>query len=204
MSTSSSRCRMRCCRWSIGTVAVCTPGSSRPARRRSARSPPIRDISARRSASSASSTPGDRPCVRHPHVHCVVPAGGLSPDHQRWIRPEVRRLLPAGEGPQSRLSREVCRGAPARLHRRSELDLAGATEDLRDPTQWHAFVDALFQTDWVVYAKPAFGGASGRAPLPRALHASRRHQQSSIARLRRRPRHLPVEGLRARQSARAR
>ena len=41
-----------------------------------------------------------------------------------------------------------------------ELDLAGATEHLRDPAQWHAFVDALFETDWVVYAKPAFGGAS--------------------------------------------
>ena len=34
------------------------------------------------------------------------------------------------------------------------------TERLRDPAQWHTFVDALFQTDWVVYAKPAFGGAS--------------------------------------------
>ena len=41
-----------------------------------------------------------------------------------------------------------------------ELDLAGGTEHLRDPAQWHAFVDALFETDWVVYAKPAFGGAS--------------------------------------------
>ena len=40
-----------------------------------------------------------------------------------------------------------------------ELDLAGATARLRDPAQWHAFVDALFETDWVVYAKPAFGGA---------------------------------------------
>ena len=36
---------------------------------------------------------------------------------------------------------------------------AGATADLRDPARWHAFIDALFQTDWVVYAKPAFGGA---------------------------------------------
>ena len=42
----------------------------------------------------------------------------------------------------------------------SELDLAGGSEHLRDPTQWRAFVDALFETDWVVYAKPAFGGAS--------------------------------------------
>jgi hypothetical protein len=47
-----------------------------------------------------------------------------------------------------------------RAYDRNELDLAGATEPLRDPAQWHAFVNALFETDWVVYAKPAFGGAS--------------------------------------------
>ena len=97
--------------------------------------------------------------VRHPHVHCVVPAGGLSPDHQRWIRPKYAGFFL----PVKVLSR-VFRGkfveALRRAYDRNELDLAGATEHLRDPAQWHAFVDALFETDWVVYAKPAFGGAS--------------------------------------------
>jgi hypothetical protein len=46
-----------------------------------------------------------------------------------------------------------------RAYDRNELDLAGSSEHLRDPAQWHAFVDALFETDWVVYAKPAFGDA---------------------------------------------
>ena len=72
---------------------------------------------------------------------------------------EVRRLLPPCEGAQSCLSREVCRGITTRI-RPEQTHLAGATEHLRDPAQWHAFVDALFETDWVVYAKPAFGGAS--------------------------------------------
>jgi hypothetical protein len=49
-----------------------------------------------------------------------------------------------------------------RAYRRGQLDLAGGTEYLRDPARWHAFIDALFQADWVVYAKPAFGGASAR------------------------------------------
>ena len=97
--------------------------------------------------------------VRHPHVHCVVPAGGLSPDHQRWIHPKYAGFFL----PVKVLSR-VFRGkfveALRRAYDRNELDLAGATEHLRDPAQWHAFVDALFETDWVVYAKPAFGGAS--------------------------------------------
>jgi hypothetical protein len=47
-----------------------------------------------------------------------------------------------------------------RAYDQKELDLAGATEHLRDSAAWHAFVDALFETDWVVCAKPAFGGAT--------------------------------------------
>ena len=97
--------------------------------------------------------------VRHPHVHCVVPAGGLAPDHQQWIAPKCARFFL----PVKVLSR-VFRGkfveALRRAYDRHDLDLAGATEPLRDPVQWRAFVDALFETDWVVYAKPAFGGAS--------------------------------------------
>ena len=97
--------------------------------------------------------------VRHPHVHCVVPAGGFSPDHQRWIRPKYAGFfLPVKV--LSRVFRGKFVAALRRAYRRGELDLAGATEPLRDPERWRAFIDALFQTDWVVYAKPAFGGAS--------------------------------------------
>ena len=97
--------------------------------------------------------------VRHPHVHSVVPAGGLSPDHQRWIRPRYAGFfLPVKV--LSRVFRGKFVAALRRAYARGELDLAGATEALRDPAQWHTFVDGLFQTDWVVYAKPALGGAS--------------------------------------------
>ena len=60
----------------------------------------------------------------------------------------------------SRVFRGTFVGELRRAYMHDRLDLAGATEDLRDPARWHAFIDALFQTDWVVYAKPAFGGAS--------------------------------------------
>ena len=72
---------------------------------------------------------------------------------------EVRRLLPPHHGPQSGISREFV-AALRRAHARGDLDLAGVTESLRHPAQWRAFIDTLFTTDWVVYAKPAFGGAS--------------------------------------------
>ena len=95
----------------------------------------------------------------HPHVHCVVPAGGLADDHTRWVHPKYAGVFL----PVKVLSR-VFRGkfveALRRAYDRHELDLAGATEPLRDSAQWHAFVDALFETDWGVYAKPAFGGAA--------------------------------------------
>jgi hypothetical protein len=97
--------------------------------------------------------------VRHPHVHCVVPAGGLSPDHRHWIYPKYSGFFL----PVKVLSR-VFRGKFVeqlrRAYTRGQLDLTGATEHLRDLAQWRAFVDALFTADWIVYAKPAFGGAS--------------------------------------------
>jgi Putative transposase/Transposase zinc-binding domain len=97
--------------------------------------------------------------VRHPHVHCVVPAGGLSADHRRWIRPKYAGFfLPVKV--LSRVFRGKFVAALRRAYSREQLDLAGGTDDLRDPARWHAFIDALFQNDWVVYAKPAFGGAS--------------------------------------------
>ena len=97
--------------------------------------------------------------VRHPHVHCVVPAGGLSPDHRRWIHPKYTGFfLPVKV--LSRVFRGKFVAALRRAYTREQLDLVGATAHLRDPAHWHAFIDALFQTDWVVYAKPAFGGAS--------------------------------------------
>ena len=97
--------------------------------------------------------------VRHPHVHCVVPAGGLSPDHQHWIRPKhARFFLPVKV--LSRVFRGKFVAALRRAHARGELDLIGATESLRDPAQWGRFVDSLFEADWVVYAKPAVGGAT--------------------------------------------
>jgi hypothetical protein len=60
----------------------------------------------------------------------------------------------------SRVFRGKLVAALRRAYTRGQLDLGGATEPLRDPAQWRRFVDTLFATDWVVYAKPAFGGAS--------------------------------------------
>jgi hypothetical protein len=95
--------------------------------------------------------------VRHPHVHCVVPAGGFSADDHRWIHPRYAGFfLPVKV--LSRVFRGKFVAGLRRAYTRGDLDLGGAATTLRDASTWHAFVDALFRTDWVVYVKPAFGG----------------------------------------------
>ena len=94
--------------------------------------------------------------VHHPHVHCVIPAGGLSPDHKAWSHPRYRFFLPV-----EALS-EVFRGkfvdALEHAHREGKLCLPGALKRLEQETAFRAFIRSLHRKDWVVYAKPPFGG----------------------------------------------
>ena len=93
--------------------------------------------------------------VRHPHVHCVVPAGGFSADTRRWVHPKYPDFfLPVTV--LSRVFRGKFVAGLRRAYARDELDLTGSP--LHDSARWQALVDTLFRTDWVVYAKPAFGG----------------------------------------------
>jgi hypothetical protein len=92
----------------------------------------------------------------HPHVHCAIPAGGLSPDHSHWVRPRYPFFLPVKV--LSRVFRgKFCAGLK-RLYRRKRLRCAGPASTLGDPKQFHRLLRRLHRQDWVVYAKPAFGG----------------------------------------------
>jgi Putative transposase/Transposase zinc-binding domain len=92
----------------------------------------------------------------HPHVHCVIPAGGLSPDHLRWIHPKHHFLVPVRV--LSRVFRGKFVAGLKRLFRRKKLGFHGNLKDLSQPILFHAFLRQLFRQDWVVYAKPPFGG----------------------------------------------
>jgi hypothetical protein len=92
----------------------------------------------------------------HPHIHCVIPAGGISPDHTRWMRPRYPFFLPVKV--LSRVFRgKFCAGLK-RLYRRKRLRCAGPASLLAQPKQFHQLLRRLHRHDWVVYAKPAFGG----------------------------------------------
>ncbi len=92
----------------------------------------------------------------HPHIHCAIPAGGLSPDHSRWIRPRYPFFLPVKV--LSRVFRGKFLAGLKRFHRRQQLRCAGPAAALADPKQFRRFLRQLHRQDWVVYAKPAFGG----------------------------------------------
>jgi hypothetical protein len=92
----------------------------------------------------------------HPHIHCVVPGGGFSPDHGRWIRPRYPFFLPVRV--LSRVFRGKFLAGLKRLHRRKKLPCAGPAAALANPQQFAKLLRRLHRHDWVVYAKPAFGG----------------------------------------------
>ena len=94
---------------------------------------------------------------RHPHIHCVVPGGGLSADHTRWIGAGSTFFLPVKV--LSRVFRGKFVAGLQRAFRNHHLVFYGACASLNEPNNFAAFLRTLFRQDWVVYAKPPFGGA---------------------------------------------
>jgi hypothetical protein len=93
----------------------------------------------------------------HPHVHCVIPAGGLSPDRTRWVYPKYPFFLPVKV--LSRVFRGKFVGRLKRAFRMKKLQFPPTNAALEQPKLFLRFLRTLFREDWVVYAKPAFGGA---------------------------------------------
>jgi hypothetical protein len=92
----------------------------------------------------------------HPHLHCVVTGGGLSPDRQRWVAGREDYFLPV------RVLGELFRGkflaGLKAAYEAGQLTLAGSVESLRDPAEFRKLLGTLYRQRWVVYAKPPFGG----------------------------------------------
>lgn len=94
--------------------------------------------------------------MHHPHVHCVVPAGGISPDEQRWASCKEDFFLPV------RVLSRVFRGKfidfLKRAFRQGQLGFYGKLECYAEPARFNQLVDTAVRHDWVVYAKRPFGG----------------------------------------------
>jgi hypothetical protein len=92
----------------------------------------------------------------HPHVHCVVPAGGLSADGTRWIKPRFDFFLPVEV--LSRVFRGKFHEALKRAFHDGKLNFHGDLKLLAQPRTFAAWLRPVFRKDWVVYAKRPFGG----------------------------------------------
>lgn len=92
----------------------------------------------------------------HPHIHCVIPAGGIAPDHKRWIATRHRFLLPIP------VLRKVFRGkftaGLRRLYGKGLLDCSGPADAFQQPRQFAQLLRTVHRQHWVVYAKQAMGG----------------------------------------------
>jgi hypothetical protein len=92
----------------------------------------------------------------HPHIHCVVPGGGLASDGSRWVNCRNDFFLPV------RVLSRVFRGKfihlLKRAYRTKQLRFHGEIERLRHPNEFERLLNFAVRTDWVVHSKTPFGG----------------------------------------------
>jgi hypothetical protein len=94
----------------------------------------------------------------HPHLHCVVPGGGLAPDGSRWIACQPGFFLPVRV--LSRVFRGKFLALLSQAFAEGKLSFHGKLRALGDAGAFQRQLTASAQTEWVVYAQPPFGGLS--------------------------------------------
>ena len=94
--------------------------------------------------------------THHPHIHMIVPGGGLSPDGTRWSACRPGFFLPVRV--LSRLFRRAFIDGLLALHEAGKLSFFSDLAELADASAFAAWLAPLRKTEWVVYAKPPFGG----------------------------------------------
>jgi hypothetical protein len=92
----------------------------------------------------------------HPHLHCVVPGGGLSADNSQWIACRPSFFLPVKV--LSRLFRGKFVAFLSEARKQDQLTYAGQLSALAEAEEFNCWLRELSRIEWVVYAKPPFGG----------------------------------------------
>src|SRR5229473_543770 len=98
----------------------------------------------------------DQRLQHHPHVHCVLAAGGLAPDHSRWISSPRSFFLPIKV--LSRVFRGKFVAGLKNAFQAGTLQFHGHLLPLAEPHAFASWLRVLFRHDWVVYSKRPFGG----------------------------------------------
>ncbi len=95
----------------------------------------------------------------HPHLHCIVTGGGLSPTNDRWISCRRGFFLPVRV--LSKLFRNKFLDYLKKSYEVGQLAFFDSMGHLRQPKAFHLFIRQFYQKQWVVYCKPPFTGAEG-------------------------------------------
>ena len=107
--------------------------------------------------------------THHPHVHMIVPGGGLAKDGSRWIPCKPGFFLPVRV--LSRLFRGLCLQGLKKAHADGRLHFFNDHQALANKAAFDAYLEPLYQTDWAVYAKEPFAGPNAvLAYLSRYTH----------------------------------
>ena len=94
--------------------------------------------------------------THHPHIHMIVPGGGLSKGGNRWVTCKPGFFLHVRV--LSRLFRRLFIDGLLALHRAGELNFFGELTGLLEPQAFAVYLAHMRKKEWVVYAKPPFGG----------------------------------------------
>ena len=94
--------------------------------------------------------------THHPHLHCIVPGGGFSPDGRRWIACRPGFFLPVRV--LSRLFRRLVLEQLTAAHGAGQLAFFGDHTGLGDAQAYDRYLAPLREREWVVYAKRPFAG----------------------------------------------
>ncbi|PYS20910.1 MAG: IS91 family transposase [Acidobacteria bacterium] len=94
--------------------------------------------------------------LHHPHLHCIVPGGGISPDGTRWISCRPNFFLPVRV--LSSLFRRLFLKYLEKAFDSGKLQFSGSLRKLEDPREFRSYVAPPKKSKWVVYAKAPFGG----------------------------------------------
>jgi hypothetical protein len=94
--------------------------------------------------------------MHHPHVHCLVPGGGIAPDGKRWIACRPDFFLPVRV--LSRMFRGLFLHSLEKAFAAGELHFFSAYQPLREPATFRRYLTPIHGTEWVVYAKRPFAG----------------------------------------------
>jgi hypothetical protein len=95
--------------------------------------------------------------MNHPHIHCIIPGGGLSLDQSKWINSKKKFFIPVKV--LSRKFRGKFLYYVNELYLKNKLKFPSNISELSSRDVFSQFKDSLYRKEWIVYSKPPFGGA---------------------------------------------